>query len=667
MSEDRIAANAAPRGDAQSIKGLEDHAQRMFALLRLSTFLHGLNDLGPVASATLGALTSADAYDFREAALFLRHDDRNELVGVDACARQERTFSRRVWELVDHFPESIAEFLLLRDEPSELARRVRALRMAWPERKAGQNPEQELEHWERVLSESPEIAAALGPGEWRFLLLRGMRGAIALLALRGDEIIAARPGTADSSPAPGSARVDLSIDDELLLGFCYHAGIALERGRLRAQLERRLEEMSTVQMISRSILTATNLEDLLMLVARTAARAVEASWALAWVADGPEEELRLLAAWGAAAGDPLTRNALGTHAAQCSLEQKPRTPRLGEPISGQALLVPLVAFDRTVGVLAVGGKVSGERQGDAFHRADLDFLAILGAQAAVAVKNAQLFAQVKETERRLREAQNLLLQSEKLAALGEMSAKVAHEIRNPLSAVGGFARRIQRALPSDDPNAQHAELIVREIERLESILTEQLEFARLSRPRLSNLDLNGLVQETLLLVREAAGRKGVAILDEAERDLPLVLLDGDKVKQVLLNILRNALDAVSEGNRILIRTARVDGDVRIEIANDGEPIPGEALESLFVPFATTRPGGTGLGLAVARQIVQDHGGEIQIRTGVDRWSVVFTVSFPIRENQERRKFGRERRAAAARPAAPRRLVHARKLEPRRNL
>jgi len=653
MNEDHTTADAAQRGDAQYIKGLQDHAQRMFALLRLSTFLHGLNDLDPVAAATLGALTSADAYDFKEAALFLRHDDRNELVGVDACARQERVFSRRIWELVDHFPESMPEFLAMREGPSELARRVRALRMPWPERKPGQNPEQELEHWEHVLSASPEIAAALGPGEWRFLLLRGMRGAIALLALRSDAGAATRAEAIapDPMPSSGSNRVDLSIDDELLLGFCYHAGIALERGRLRAQLERRLEEMSTVQMISRSILTATNLEDLLMLVARTAARAVDAGWALAWVADGPEEELRLLAAWGAAAADPLTRNALATHAAQCSLEQKPRTPRLGEPISGQVMLVPLVAFDRTVGVLAVGGKAGAEFGAETFHRGDLDFLAILGAQAAVAVKNAQLFSQVKETERRLREAQNLLLQSEKLAALGEMSAKVAHEIRNPLSAVGGFARRIQRALPSDDPSAQHAELIVREIERLESILTEQLEFARLSRPRLANLDVNALVQETLLLVREAAGRKGVAILEEAERDLPFVLLDGDKVKQVMLNILRNALDAVSEGNRILVRTAKVDGDVRIEIANDGEPIPGEALESLFVPFATTRPGGTGLGLAVARQIVQDHGGEIQIRTGVDRWSVVFTVSFPIRENQDRRKFGRERRAARDRRRA----------------
>jgi signal transduction histidine kinase len=157
-----------------------------------------------------------------------------------------------------------------------------------------------------------------------------------------------------------------------------------------------------------------------------------------------------------------------------------------------------------------------------------------------------------------------------------------------------------------------------------------------------------VVRETLLLVREDADRKGVEILEAYTPDLPPVLLDRDKVKQVVLNILQNALAAVSRGNRIQIRTGRQDEDLRLEIANDGEPLPGEILESLFVPFATARSGGSGLGLAVAHQIVKEHGGEIQVRTG-EPWSVIFTVSFPVRENQDRRttigdrRRGRDRR------------------------
>jgi signal transduction histidine kinase len=308
------------------------------------------------------------------------------------------------------------------------------------------------------------------------------------------------------------------------------------------------------------------------------------------------------------------------------------------------LLIPLVAFDRILGVLGVGDR---ERAGDldaaVFEEEDEEFLSVLGAQAAVAIKNAHLFQQVREAEKRLRETQALLLQTEKLAALGEMSAKVAHEIRNPLSAIGGFARRIQRALPEGDGNAEYAAVIVRETQRLEGILTEQLEFARMSRPRLAHVTLDEVVRETLELVREEAQRKGALLLEDHGEGLPRVLLDRDKVKQVLLNILQNALAAVGRGNRILVRSERAGGDVRVEIANDGEPLPGEILDSLFVPFATTKAGGSGLGLAVAYQIVKEHGGEIEVKTG-EPWSVSFTVSFPIRENQDRRHLLADRRS-----------------------
>jgi len=298
----------------------------------------------------------------------------------------------------------------------------------------------------------------------------------------------------------------------------------------------------------------------------------------------------------------------------------------------------LTAGDHTLGVLAIASYSP-----DAFTHDDQMLLGSLAAQAAIALKNAQLFDQVREAEKRLRENQSLLLQTEKLAALGEMSAQVAHEIRNPLSSVGGFARRIRRSMAPDDPNIEPAELIIREIGRLEEILTEQLEFARLSRPRLEMTELPEVVRDTLLLIREEAERRGVEITEEYQERLPRVLLDRDKVKQVLINILKNALGAVVAGNHILVRVDRAASDLRVEIANDGEPMPGEILESLFVPFATTKAGGSGLGLAVAHQIVKEHGGEIHVRTG-EPWSVSFTISFPIRENQDRRKNLTERRA-----------------------
>lgn len=465
---------------------------------------------------------------------------------------------------------------------------------------------------------------------WCFVPLRGRKGNVGVLALG-----------AGSPPAEPP-------DPVAFEGWAQKRELEL----LWNRSNRASADLGTVQEVARVVLSSTNLEDLLTAVSRLGARAIHATWSATWLVQGDETELVPVASTGAVFEAPGMRGQLLRLAQTCAQNHRPirldhaaALERLGADSLGAVVIVPLVAFEQTVGVLAVGQKVDGE-----FDLRDEQLLSTIAAQASVAVRTAQLYRDVRRAEKRLREAQSHLLQTEKLAALGELSAKVAHEIRNPLSAVGGFARRIQKSLAKDDPNAQYADLIVKEIERLEAILTEQLQFARMSRPRLSPLDLNDVMRETIVLLREEADRKGVRLLEEYAGNLPQVLLDPDKLEQVFLNILRNALAASGDGNRIQVRTVRHGGDVRVEIANDGDPLPGEALESLFVPFATTRPGGTGLGLAVARQIVQDHGGEIQVRTG-QSWSVIFTVSFPIRENQDRRRTARERRTPRDRRAA----------------
>lgn len=628
------------RRNAEYIKGLEEQTRRMFVLFRLSTFLHGLDALPAISSAVLSVLVAPEGFRAARAALFLVDADRHFLRGYDASGEGERELQRRVFELLDRFPGSLGEMAQLAQDPkaraeSSLACEIQRVVLPLEGDDAGllgtvARGEASYGARPRVGTLPAAAAQVLGAGEWCVQPLRGADRIVALLAWPAE----ARP----FGPI---------LNEDLLLGFCHHAGLAVDRGMIREGLERRLCEMATVQEIARGILSATNLADLLQLFARAVARSLHARWSVAWLSDGEEENLKVEASWGAHAEDHPRWQELLPTARECALKQRllrhrppaAQTERHGEEV----LFAPLAAFDRTLGVVAIGHREpSAGGEAAEFPREDESFLALLAAQASVAIKNAQLFGAVREAERRLRETQGLLMQTEKLAALGEMSAKVAHEIRNPLSAVGGFARRIQRALGPGDPNAKWAELIVKETERLEGILTEQLQYARISRPRMEMLELSGVVQETLVLVRDDAERKKIRLLEEYAANLPPILLDRDKVKQVLLNILRNALEAVREGQRIQVRTGRAGEDVRVEIANDGDPLPGEILESLFVPFATTRPGGSGLGLAVARQIVQDHGGEIQVKTG-DQWSVVFTVSFPVRDNQDRRQRREERR------------------------
>jgi signal transduction histidine kinase len=624
----------------------------MSPLFRLTTVLHGLTDLGAIASALLSTLITEEGLGFERSVLFLLDRPARKLRGYDAAGERERELTRDFWKLLDGFPESLGDAVRLTLDPrrrlrSPLAKKARRIcysleEMSNPAVRAAvtSNPITFPSH---EMPDPADLTQALGEGPWSYWPVIGPRGVAGVLGVAGGY----------AQPLPEGVR-------ELLVILSYHAGLSIERGQAYQSLERQLAEMATVQEVCRGILSATNLHDLLHLISRVASRVMQSRWGITWLEEEPEGSLKTASCSGSAE-DEETAKLLLPLAEKCARTGRSlrvadagadgTLPRGEQPGPRSILLVPLVAFDRTLGVLGVGDREpSGETEGGVFQDEDEQFLSILGTQAAVAIKNAHLFEQVREAEKRLRETQGLLMQTEKLAALGEMSAKVAHEIRNPLSAVGGFARRIQRSLSEGDPNAEYAALIVKEIRRLEGILTEQLEFARLSQPRLANVDLGELTRETLLLIRDEAEHKGVQVLEELGKNLPLVLLDRDKVKQVLLNILNNALGAVKRGNRIQIRTQRVGGDLRIEIANDGEPLPGEMLDNLFVPFATTKAGGSGLGLAVAHQIVKEHGGEIQVRSGAP-WSVIFTVSFPIRENQDRRALVERRRSRDRRRAA----------------
>ncbi|MDM7917120.1 MAG: ATP-binding protein, partial [Candidatus Eisenbacteria bacterium] len=268
-------------------------------------------------------------------------------------------------------------------------------------------------------------------------------------------------------------------------------------------------------------------------------------------------------------------------------------------------------------------------------------LTVIAGQLAMAIHLARVQQKLAQAEARLRDAETDRLRCEKLAALGEISAKLAHEIRNPLSAIGGFARRIQKGLPANDPNGDYASIIVREIERLEAMVAEQLQFAKPIAPRVAMVDLNEVVRAAVQIAREEAEGRGIDLREQYQGGIPPMLLAPDRLEQVLLNIVRNAMQSTREGQRIAVMTRATEGWAQIDVANNGERLEAEALERLFIPFASGRSAGSGLGLAIADQIVREHGGEIRVRTDPS-WSVIFTVSLPIRSNAERRR-GQDRR------------------------
>ena len=298
--------------------------------------------------------------------------------------------------------------------------------------------------------------------------------------------------------------------------------------------------------------------------------------------------------------------------------------------------VPLAAKSRAIGVIVADNLYSGAPITDD----SMDLLLAFAGHAALALENAELYQRLQDTVREVEDAylelertQKELVLSERLAVIGEMSARIAHEIRNPMTTIGGFARSILR---KSDPERVEtaAKIIVQEVERLEKLLAETLSFTRPSRPHFVPTDLHQILQDVRTLIGEEMQEKHIVYQEHLCPDLPHPNLESTQIKQVLINILQNALQALPSGGNLTVttrcltkpgqpsdeRTEATDvpdvnaGWVEIEIQDTGEGIPTEHIEKLFSPFFTTKTYGTGLGLAISQKIVDDHKGRLTIQS-----------------------------------------------------
>jgi two-component system NtrC family sensor kinase len=234
----------------------------------------------------------------------------------------------------------------------------------------------------------------------------------------------------------------------------------------------------------------------------------------------------------------------------------------------------------------------------------------------------------------LRQAQAQLVQSGKLAAVGQLAAGVAHEINNPLTTIGGFSEIVLRELPGDSPLRNDVQLILREAQRARDVVRRLLDFARQSEPHRNSVDLNELVREMVSLMRSAASVRDVTIEECYAPELPWASVDANQFKQVVLNLLNNAAQAMPKGGTLMISVGAAVRETRrgieIKVKDSGVGIPRENLERIFEPFYTTKSPneGTGLGLAVSYRIVREHDGVIEVESEVNR-GTIFTVWIPI--------------------------------------
>jgi len=205
-----------------------------------------------------------------------------------------------------------------------------------------------------------------------------------------------------------------------------------------------------------------------------------------------------------------------------------------------------------------------------------------------------------------------IARSQRLASIGSLAAGVAHEIRNPLSSIKGFATYFKERYRDNPDDSSTAQIMIEEVDRLNRVINQLLDLSRPSGVKLENRDVSALVGHVLALAREQAGSRGIAINAELPQMHVFADLDQDKIEQALLNLLLNAIQASPDKGSVSVAVARDSGRVRIEVADEGKGISDKDIPRIFDPFFTTRPSGTGLGLAIVSKIVEAHRGEVRV-------------------------------------------------------
>ena len=232
--------------------------------------------------------------------------------------------------------------------------------------------------------------------------------------------------------------------------------------------------------------------------------------------------------------------------------------------------------------------------------------------------------------REIRDLQERVRRSERLASLGRLAAGVAHEIRNPLSSIRGFAQFFQNRFKGQEKEQEYASVMVREVDRLNRVITELLDFARPKEPRRELHSAGEILEQTLKVIESELAKKNIAVERNLEASLPRILVDRDQLSQALLNLLLNALESMEGAGKIRISMESGGAEVlAISISDTGRGIPKEDLERVFEPFFSTKRKGTGLGLAIVHQIVESHKGEIQVESREGQ-GTTFRITLPIR-------------------------------------
>ncbi len=422
---------------------------------------------------------------------------------------------------------------------------------------------------------------------------------------------------------------------ELLRAIAVHFATAIEKYRILDDLRGRFEEVSLLNEIGRAVAGSLDLQRTLDQAVWALNQLITTSTCYVLLLEG--SELRFVAS------TPSTRMLLGTKVpvngvsvvAHAVRERRaiPVDDIRDSPIVDQALAssydarsilaAPLLVRDQPVGAVVVVQQWNMRH----FTPAEVDRLMAIANPLAIAIDNARLYEDLRASYAQLARAQDQLVHRERLAALGELSAVIAHEVRNPLgvlfNSLGALRRMVQ---PSRDARML-LDVMGEEADRLNRMVRELLEFAKPSTPDFQPEALSRLLDDAVSAALASTDAL-VTVRQEITAQEPLVPVDAQLMRRALLNLTLNAIQAMPDGGTLTVSLQVLDGQAVVEVRDTGPGLTDLARARLFEPFFTTKPTGTGLGLALVKRVIDDHGGSIVVRDGSPH-GTVFSIRLPL--------------------------------------
>jgi two-component system NtrC family sensor kinase len=389
--------------------------------------------------------------------------------------------------------------------------------------------------------------------------------------------------------------------------------------------------------ISASIHSETRVKDVLDIIVKKSVHALNARGAAIRILNLETHQLELFAAYGdGGLGERLyARGPISDEKIFTDIYRSKRIiimrdilndPRIQYPKEAwadgfrMAIDAPLTIGTDTLGILRI--YFSEQRE---FSEEVLNCITMIAGLGAFAIDRTKL---IEEQQSRY---DHLALQTEKLSALGRMAAGIAHEINNPLAGILLFSSNMLKKAPKEGPFKEGLELIVQETIRCKRIIQELLEFSRESEPHMTQSNVNEIIEKTLHILENEFHLRHITLEKQLFAEMPDTLLDKDQIEQVFVNLLLNALQATADHGVITIRSYLSPDRERLkcEIEDTGCGIPPEHMSKIFEPFFSTKPKGTGLGLAVSFGIIQKHRGRIYASGDRGGKGATFTIEIPI--------------------------------------